>query len=157
MAVAALAFVAVTSAGCTLTNPQTTELAYQAGDGAEANLGPYVTVASVLVAAENKDGPGALVARVVNDGPDPATVQFQGEGGVNVNVSVRTQPGQTVDVGPHGGQQATINPVGVIPGGLLNIRVSLQGTQDSAVLDVPVLDGTLPEYATLVPSASPSP
>jgi hypothetical protein len=68
--------------------------------------------------------------------------------------SLTVPPGQLVSVGP--GRQATVTLTGVTakPGALLPVYITSggKGTQ----LSVPVLNNTLPGYATLTPPA-PSP
>jgi hypothetical protein len=152
-ALASLALVVVTSTGCSVTNPQTTQLSYAPADGASALLSAEVTVASLFVAAADAEGPGNLVARVVNDGAEPATVQITGGSDGTVNVSVSVPPRSTVGIGPDGGRQVLIDPVGAVPGALIPMTVSLQGGE-SADVGVPVLDGTFEEYSGLVPTPS---
>jgi hypothetical protein len=149
-AAAALALVALTSAGCSVTNPQTTELQYMPADGVEGRLSPTITVTSVLVAAADKQGPGHLIARVTNSGTEPASVTFTGTGDAQVDLTVRVDGGETVDVGPKG-REAMVEPVGEIPGALVPITVAVEGGEP-VELEAPVLDATFEPYATLVPT-----
>lgn len=153
-ALAVLALVALTSAGCSVTNPQTTRLPYMPADGVENRLSPTITVTSLLIAAADAEGPGQLVARVTNSGTDPASVTFSGTGDAQVDLTVRVDGGETVDVGPQG-REAMVEPVGTVPGGLVPVSVALEGGQP-VELEVPVLDSTLEPYATLVPTPTPS-
>jgi hypothetical protein len=149
-AAAALALVALTSAGCSVTNPQTTSLQYMPADGVENRLSPTVTVTSMLIAAADKQGPGQLVARVTNTGTEPASVTFTATGDAQVDLTVRVDGGETVDIGPKG-REAMVQPVGTVPGGLVPVSVALEGGEP-VELEVPVLDATLEPYATLVPT-----
>ena len=49
---------------------------------------------------------------------------------------------------------AILSTAGVIPGGL--VPVTIRSGSDSATINVPVVDGTLPEYAKYLPT-TPSP
>lgn len=148
----ALAAASVT-AGCSVTNPQTTQLQYAPGDGVEARLGQDVTVASVLFVAAGEDSPGTLIARVVNDGTEPVTVQITGD---DVDVSVDVAPGETYEIGPEGDEEVVVDPIGAVPGTTIPLTVALEGTDASEQIRPTVLDGTLEEYADLVPTSSPT-
>jgi hypothetical protein len=154
VALAAIALVAVTSAGCSVTNPQTTAQYYMAGDAVEAVLENDVVVTSLLVVAEDAESAGNVIARVVNGGTEARQVQISSADGA-VDLSVTVEPGQTVAVGPDGDEEAVLDPVGTVPGGRVPMTVSLDGGQPQE-LTVPVLDATLPEYADLVPTTSPT-
>lgn len=155
VALAALAALALTSAGCSVTNPQTTQLQYDPSDGVVARLDATVTVANLLIAATDAEGPGNLVGRIVNDGEEPVTVVLVGGGEGGVNQSFRVPARSSLGIGPGFDDQVLIDPVGEVPGGLVPMTVSLQEGR-SVELDVPVVDGTLPEYATLVPTQTPT-
>jgi hypothetical protein len=150
-ALVTLALVVGTSAGCSVTNPQTTQLQYTPSDGAQALLSADVLVTSVLIAAADREGPGNLIARVVNDGLEPATVRITGGGEADVDHTVTVPPRSTRGLGPEADEAVPLETVGAIPGALVPMTVALVGGE-SMDIEVPVLDATLEEYAELVPT-----
>ena len=150
VALALAASAVAATAGCSVTNAQSTSMYYVAGDGAEARLSSTVTVSGVMFLAEDADSPGTLIARVVNSGTDTATVQFQGQ---DVNLSVDVDPGRTVAVGPDGDEELLLDRMGYVPGSQVPMLVGLPDGSGQDELRVPVLDGGLAEYADLVPTA----
>lgn len=134
--------------GCSVASPQATAIDYTATDGVQTDLGP-VQIRNVFVAARTKDAVGALQGVVVNTTDSPSTVTFTGTEGTVGTVTVPA--GELVDLNT---EPMTIQTVPVWPGETLPMTVA---TADNNVdLAVPVLDGTLPEYADLVPAAAPS-
>lgn len=154
-ALAILALVVGTSAACSVTNPQTTQLAYTPGDGAYVPLSADVSVTSLLIVTEDAESPGTLIGRVVNDGTEPAAVQISGGEQGQAVVSLQVSPRSSVALGPDGDREVVVDSVGVVPGGLVPMTVTLEGGESQNV-GVPVLDGTFEEYADLVPTPSPT-
>ncbi|MFP5336223.1 MAG: hypothetical protein ACLGIV_13025 [Actinomycetes bacterium] len=148
---AAFALVAAATAGCSVTNPQTTAQYYVPSDGAEARLGADVTVTSVLFLAADEDSPGTLLARVVNEGTEPVEVTITGQD-VDVDVTVDVDPNSTVEIGPDGDEEVLVEPMGAVPGTSVPLMVSVGDGSTSEVVRATVLDDTLEEYADLVPS-----
>jgi hypothetical protein len=151
------ALVVLGATGCTFISPQSTTIAYSPSDGVNVsdNDGP-LDVRNVFIVATEDGSVGNLVAAIVNPtdekstltitlaGIDPLTVTVPAEGRISLGadeeplriVDLDTKPGATVEVHFQSGD-------GV-------------GTKTQ----VPVLDGTLPYYADLVPSektSTPSP
>jgi hypothetical protein len=50
-----------------------------------------------------------------------------------------------------------LSTAGGIPGSLVDITVTEDGTNTTQTIKVPVLDGTLPEYAPYLPGGRPTP
>ncbi|SDQ62100.1 hypothetical protein [Quadrisphaera sp. DSM 44207] len=146
LAVAPLALVA----GCTATNPQTTQLQYTPSDGATASLGT-TTIASIMILAAAEDAPGTLLARVVNSTSEPVSVTFAAEAPSVLEETFDVAPGSTLAIGPEGEETVTIDPVGAIPGELVPVVITAS-TGESTEVTVPVLSGVHDEYATLVPT-----
>ncbi|PID53823.1 MAG: hypothetical protein CSA58_07305 [Micrococcales bacterium] len=116
---------------------------YTATDGVQTTVN-QVKVRNVLVVSAEKDAEGSFQATVINDSAKPVTVSFaSAEGSIG---EVTVDPGQLHDLEA---DRLTIESVPVWPGELMPIQVSAAG--ESVDLDVPVLDGTLPEYRDLVP------
>lgn len=150
LCVAALALVV----GCTVTNPQTTQLKYTPADGASAQVGP-VQVASIMVVASEEDGPGALVARLVNSTRERQSVTLTSEAPASLDETFRVPPRSTLAVGPEDPRSVELERVGVLPGELLPM-VLTTSDGESREIDVPVLGGSIAELAPLVPSPTSS-
>lgn len=149
-ALALLAVVALT--GCSQTNPVTTDREYSAADGVRVSLGD-LRATNLLVVAAEKGGPGIVSGGVTNDGDTDTTV----------TLSVGDESGTTLDVpaggavlfgtGSDTGESIEVAAVPAAPGALATVTLS-SPEAGSTTVQVPVLDGTLPEYAPLLPTAS---
>ncbi len=153
LAASALAAAALTTAtGCTATNPQQTAEPYSPGAAAATTLGT-VHVAGLFVASAG-EGPAALVARIVNTGTDAATVEISDQGSSGLSGSFDVDPASTLDVGPTGEDGPEVDSLDSPPGTVLEMTIATGGR--STTVAVPVLDGTLEQYAPYVPTAAPS-
>lgn len=132
-------------AGCSYNSPQTTATPYAASDGIVANL-DSVGLRNVMVVSAAKDKPGQLYGSLVNSGSTAQKVTFTSDAGSMPTVTVPA--GKVVNLAK---RPVKLSSVPVMPGENLAVTVAAGGT--SQKLSVPVLDGTLPEYRTLVPSA----
>ena len=148
---------ALTLTGCSATNPITTIADYDASDGAGAAVG-NVRALNMLVVAEAVGEPGVLTGALSNDGAededvtvgigDDEPVEVTVPGGGTVLVGVGDAPARyaTVDV--------PVTAVDAPPGGLATLRVTT-ASGGTVELQVPVLDGALPEYAAVLDSIEP--
>jgi hypothetical protein len=140
-------------AACDAVTPQWTTHSYAPSDGVNGEAGPVHVRNAFLVS----DGGvrASLVVVLVNTAstPSPVEVQYTSQGSPKTE-SLTVPAGGLVSGGP--GRQTTVTLTGVStkPGALLPVYMSSggKGTQ----LTVPVLNNTLPGYATLTPPA-PSP
>jgi hypothetical protein len=148
-AFATVAAVALIS-GCSMFSEQTTTLQYTPSDGVQGTIGD-VDVRNVFVVAESEDSPGTMLGSFVNNGSDDVTVTVVSD---SLSQDVDVPAGEVVMLGPDGDQTIEADRVGVVPG--RHLRVSFSDGGASEELDVPVLDGSLPEYADLVPTESSS-
>lgn len=151
LAVAALTLVT----GCTATNPQTTQAFGNVIDAAQVDLGK-VTADSLMVVAAGGDQPGTLVARLVNRTSDQQSVTITDSGPSGLDETFQVPPDAMLAVGPDQERSVTVDPVGAEPGANLTMTVAVEGGRTRRVT-VPVIGDTLPEYATLVPTASTTP
>ncbi len=142
---AVLATLALT--GCSVTNPITTQDDYDASDGVGIALGD-VRLVNVLVIGTDEGEAGVVVGSVTNDGDDAeVTLEIDGtEAG-----SFRVDAGETVQLGGDEGEEVTVDSLPVPAGAFVDLTVT--STTGTITTGVPVLDGTLPEYADVVPSA----
>lgn len=135
-------------AGCSVTNTITTQRAYEASDGVGVDLGG-VRAGNLLVVAADEGGPGSLVGYLTNEGDSAAVVAVGPAGGEPVAV-VRLAPGATALLGQEH-ERVDVPSVSEPPGALVLLGFAVEDG-DETVVEVPVVDGTLPEYATLVPA-----
>lgn len=133
-------------AGCSVMTPiQTAEL-YAAGDGVRAEVGDSgVRVENLMVLAEEEGAEGAVYGALVNDTTEELTIGVTiGVGGIELPVAA----GESVLLGVD--EEVVIPAVSVAPGGVVEATLRAEG-HGAVPITVPVLDGTLPQYADLVP------
>ncbi|GEL46386.1 hypothetical protein CHO01_15020 [Cellulomonas hominis] len=146
VAVGAVVALAAVLSGCSATNPITTEEPYSASDGVRATLGS-VTAENLLVIAAEADGPGAVQGALTNRGDEPVTVDLVLGGD---SEQLRLGAGETLLLGGTEGEELVLTTPAA-PGAVADLTLRTAGDGEIA-FQVPVLDGTLPEYADLVPS-----
>lgn len=136
--------------GCSEFSPQTTQLHYAPSDGAQTDLGAVGIRNALFVVGDpaTEQSPANAVLTVVNSGSDAATVELSSASG---NTSVQVPARSSVAIGPEKATTWELPQVGAAVG--LSVPVTITVGQEQQVLQVPVLDGTLPEYATLAPAA----
>lgn len=138
---------AATVAGCSVFSPMTTAMDYPPSDGHQLDL-DTVGVRNIMIVAKEKGAPGQLFGSVVNNGLNEATVTFTNASGALAPVKVPAK--SVVNLAPLDLSVANTPQ----PGTLMPFRVSVG--QSAGDLTVPIQDGSLPEYATLVPTGAPS-
>ena len=150
---------ALVLAGCSATNPITTAVDYEASDGAGTTLGD-VRVLNMLVVTEDLGAPGVLSGALANgSGEDedvtlavgdaaPVRVTVPAQGTVLIGAAQAPQRYTAVDV--------PLAEVDARPGGMTTLTIAT-GSNGTVDLQIPVLDGALPEYAALLPGATPTP
>ena len=132
--------------GCSYLSPQTTASPYAPSDGVQADVN-NIGVRNIMIVAGKKDAPGQFYGSVVNSGTTAAEVTFTSEAGAIPSITIPA--GQIVQLKT---KNLRVAKVPVFPGETIPLTVGANGS--TAKLAVPVLDGKLPEYRTLVPSAS---
>jgi hypothetical protein len=146
--IAAAAAAVLGLAGCSATNPITTAEAYNVVDGVQADLEPDVKAHNLLVVTAEEGAAGVMSGALANQGRETVEVTLQAEGADEVTIEVPARG--AVLLGADGGEQVELDSVEAAPGSLLPVTLSTpQG--GSTEVGVPVFDGTLPEYAELVP------
>jgi hypothetical protein len=143
------------TSACNLLAPQATTLHYDPSDGVSANVGDLAVRNALLIS--NDEGDATLSATVVNKGDSAHSleVQYQAEGD-KVSTNVTIEPRSTVVLGGVDGPVVTISTEEAAPGTLFPIFVQY-GNETGVEMLVPVLDGTLDIYSTLVPTPAPAP
>lgn len=150
-AVVGAVVLAAALAGCSATNEITSQDAYSASDGVRAELGD-LTGENLLIVAAAADEPGALQGGLTNRGDDPLTVTVSTT--EDSSVTVRIPGNTTVLLGGDEGEEVVLDTPDA-PGATTALTLST-GPGGSTTLQVPVLNGTLPEYADLIPTAEPT-
>lgn len=151
------ALVLLGATGCTFITPQSTKIEYAASDGVNISDedGP-IDVRNALVIATEDGSIGNFIAAIVNPTDEKATLTVTVEG---VDPFAITVPaGGSISLGA---DEEPLRIVGLDtkPGATVEIHFQ-SGDSTGVKSDVPVLDGSLPYYADLVPSekvASPQP
>ena len=155
MRIRAIATVAVASAlllgtaGCGVFVETATLKPYAASDGVSATVGD-VHVRNLLVIT-NEVGDAALVGTVVNDGTSLELVTVEVRGATELSTQVGAYPGLT-KVGIADDNPVVFYGAGVIAGEYVDVYIQY-GSNDGALVTVPVLDGSEPFYAPYVPEA----
>ncbi|MCP1412571.1 hypothetical protein J3D46_001837 [Paenarthrobacter sp. A20] len=146
IAAAAIGVGLLSVTGCGFVNAQQTTHQYSASDGIKADLGP-LQLRNILIVASGENEPGRVIGAVFNQSSSDATLTMSGANGSQTEIPVKanseTYLNDTTDA-------AILSTAGVIPGGLTPITI--RSGSDSATVNVPVVDGTLPEYAKYLPS-----
>jgi hypothetical protein len=136
---------------CSSTNAMTTVSNDSVTDGVRFELGDVV-VSNLMVVTAGQGRTGTVLGAVSNHGTDDAEVTI-GQGTGSDGTSFTVGGGDTVLLGLEDGQQVDLDSVSAPPGGLLELSV-VSDRAGATTVRVPVMDGTLPEYADLVPGAS---
>jgi hypothetical protein len=141
---AALALAAAAAlAGCSATNTITTQTDDEVSDGVGVDLGP-VRAGNVLVLTAAEGEEGTVVGYVANAGSGAVEVAI---GAGTDATTVEVPAGGTALLGPEH-EEVVVDPAGA-PGSTMDLTFTVRGGR-TATVPVPVLDGTLPEYAELL-------
>ncbi len=149
---AAVALALVTALGltaCSTTNPQTTTRPYAPSDGVRAEVG-QLTAENLLIVAAAAGEPGALQGALTNRGTERLTVTVSTADQQDA-ATLRVAGGETLLLGGDDGAEVTFTAADP-PGATTDLTLTT-GQGGTRSVAVPVLDGTLPEYAALVPAA----
>ena len=146
IAAAAIGVGLLSVTGCGFVNAQQTTHQYSASDGIKADLGP-LQLRNILIVASGENEPGRVIGAVFNTSATDATLTVSGANGAQTEIPVKAN-GETFLTDT--ADAAILSTAGVIPGGL--VPVTIRSGSDSATVNVPVLDGTLPEYAKYLPT-----
>ena len=139
--------------GCNLYAPQATTIKYDASDGVSGDVGDLAIRNAILF---TEDGENAnLLVHVVNSSDEDIDLIVQYEGvDDEVTTELTIDANSTGEIGVEGGDSVAVEG-DVLAGSLVPVFFQygdLTGTE----LLVPVLDGTLTAYSTLVPTQKPT-
>jgi hypothetical protein len=143
------ALVLLGATGCTFITPQSTKIEYAASDGVNISDadGP-IDVRNALVIANEDGSVGNFIAAIVNPTDEKATLTITVEGLEPFAVTVPAEGRVSL-----GADEEPLRIVGLDtkPGATVEIHFQ-SGDSTGVKSEVPVLDGSLPYYADLVPS-----
>jgi hypothetical protein len=141
---------AVFLSGCTFTAEIANLEPYDPSDGVGATLDDVAIRNAMLITSD--DGEANLVMTVVNESGEETelVVQFgEGNGRQTATLVLPAQP-ELRQVGTSLDNQLVVEDADLIAGALYPVYFQ-HGAVQGEQLNVPVLDGTLPEYELLVP------
>ena len=152
MAAAALSIGLLGLTGCGYVNAQQTSHQYASSDGIRADVGP-VQLRNMLIVSAGEKEPGRVIGAVYNSSSKDVKVTLKGAEGAQTEVPVKknsyTLLNQSADA-------AILSTSGGKPGSLVDVQVTEDGTNVNKSVKVPVVDGTLKEYAAYLPGGAPS-
>lgn len=132
-------------------SPVLTMKPYASSDGARISWGEGVSDVrgeNVIILAGEQGGEGRMVGGLTNTTGEAVTVTFGFDGGVPQEVTI--DPRSTVLLDGSAERDVILTDVPVAPGSTATMRFETPSL-GSVTLPIPVLDGTLGEYADLVP------
>lgn len=143
--------VPVVVAGVALTaacSPIETDRPYSPSDGQRVYLTDDLSAHNLLMVSAGEGLPGTLLGAFANDSTEDVEFTIAPEGGAALTVPVPA--GGAVYLGADDGFDAQLGSVDAPPGATLPMVVGVS-TGEEADVPVPVMDGTLEEYAPYVP------
>lgn len=149
------ALVAIALAGCNFFTPQSTLVPYDPADGVSGSVGDIRVLNAVIVSDDGLSG--NLVFSALNTSSDDVdlTVQYESNGEkVTLNLEVDANATGEFGFGEQG--QLFLDGIDTQPGGLLPVYFQY-GDAQGRQLSVPVLDGSLEQYAPFLPTPTPTP
>ncbi len=143
------------ASGCSFFAPQATAIHYDPSDGVSATVGPIGARNVLAISADGKTA--NLVFGLANDGSSPELVDFQytDATGTKQTLTVYAAANKVTPVGYDGGETLTLTNIKTAVGGLFPVYMQY-GTGAGKGITVPVLDGSQPQFATLVPTPEPT-
>ena len=140
------------TAGCGYITPQQTSHQYSASDGIRADLGP-LQLRNILIVSTGENDPGRLIGAVYNSSSKDVKLTVNGAKGSQTEVPVKANSYTLLN---EKSDAAILSTTGGKPGSLVDVKISENGTNVSNTVKVPVLDATLQEYKSYVPTPSAS-
>lgn len=138
--------------GCGYINPQQTTRQYAASDGTHAEVGP-AQLRNMLIVASDENQPGRLIGAIYNSSSNDIKVTLGGAEGAQAQVPVEKNSYTLLN---NSTDPVTLATAGGKPGSLVDVRVTVVGTNVPQTVKVPVVDATLQEYAPYLPGGSPT-
>lgn len=152
MAAAALSIGLLGLTGCGYVNAQQTSHQYAASDGTRADVGP-VQLRNMLIVSANENQPGRVIGAVYNSSSEDVKVTLKGAEGAQTEIPVKKNSYTLLNEST---DEAVLSSAGGRPGSLVDVQVTEDGTNVNKTVKIPVVDGTLPEYAAYLPGGAPT-
>jgi hypothetical protein len=150
MATAVLGLGLLSVTGCGYINPQSTSAQYAASDGTQANVGP-LQLRNMMVISAGEDKPGRVIGAVYNSSSEDVKLTIIGAGGSQTQVPVKQNSYTLLNDST---DEAILSSTGGVPGSLVEVSISEDGTNQSTKVKIPVLDATIPDYKQYLPAGS---
>ncbi|MFW0181670.1 hypothetical protein [Rothia sp. P5766] len=150
----ALAGALLATTGCGYIYKQPTTIVYSASDGQMTNLTEankeIIQFRNIMVISSAEGAPGRVLGTILNQSEKDATVTlaFPGE-----TLTIEVPAGKEVRLEDKA-NEIVLKSTEAAPGLSLKTTVSSDVTSEPAEFVVPVLDGTLEEYASYLPNAA---
>ncbi|MFF2246282.1 hypothetical protein ACFVTM_19155 [Arthrobacter sp. NPDC058130] len=152
MATAALGIGLLSVTGCGYINPQQTSEQYSASDGTRTDLGP-LELRNFIIVADAEDKPARVIGAVYNSSSKDVVLTIKGAAGSQTQVPVKqnsyTMLNDSTDA-------AILSTAGSKPGSMTEVNISEDGTNKNASFKVPVMDGTIVDYKSYLPTPEPT-
>lgn len=142
------ATVVLGTSACNLISPQTTTKEYDASDGVSGTIGDMSIRNAAIISGDGKDG-NLLVSITNAGGAESLTIKWGDD--FSESTEARIPEDETISFGTEEEDPILLENIDAVPGSLLTVFFQY-GDETGVEIFVPVLDGTLPEYAEFVPS-----
>jgi hypothetical protein len=152
MATAALGVSLLTMTGCGYATPAQTSVQYSASDGTRADLGP-LQLRNMLIVSDGENKPGRVIGAVYNTSPKDVSLTIVGASGSQTQVPVKKDSYVLLNDST---DAATLSTTGGKPGSLVEVTLREDGTNLESKFKMPVLDGTITDYKSYLPTPAPT-
>ncbi len=152
MATAALGIGLLSVTGCGYINPQQTSKQYSPSDGTSTDIGA-LRLRNMIVISQGEDKPGRVVGAVYNSSSNDVKLTIKGAGGSQAQVPVKKNSYTLLNDST---DEAILSTTGAMPGSVVEVTITEDGTNQSAQFKVPVMDGTIADYKQYLPTPSPT-
>ncbi|SIT69911.1 DNA modification methylase [Microbacterium sp. RU33B] len=145
------ALVLLGATGCSMISPQATTIPYSPADGVNIPDSGPLQVRNAMLVADESGADGNFVAAIINSTSESHTLSLEfGEGDGAIAKTVRVPANTVLSLGTEDTDPLLVEGIDTMPGA--DIPVFFQsGDGETVRAAVPVLDGTLPYLAPLVP------
>ncbi len=147
----------VGTTGCSFFATQSTLEHYDPSDGVGATIGS-LDVRNAILLTGDEGKVASLVVNLINEGDKDVklNVQYVNAAGAKTTKATPVDAGDTLSFGDADEQQLVFTDVKATPCALFDVWFQY-GDRTGKLLQVPVLDGSLSEYSTLIPTPIPTP
>ena len=152
MATAALGIGLLSLTGCGYINAQQTTAQYSASDGTRTDLGA-LELRNFIIVSDGEDKPGRVIGAVYNTSSNDVVLTIKGAEGSQSQVPVKQNSSTMLNDST---DAVILSTAGAKPGSMAEVTISEDGTNKDAMFKVPVLDGTIVDYKTYLPTPEPT-